>query len=533
VCLNNKRPVYLNWLEDECFFSLCSRQHIFWGNHSPGQTLKSLFGTNAGRYPHDFPTNLEQLNEDANSAWGGAEQIINDHTIAPIFFPFQSADHIDQLQDAMKGPNLGPIKYRLGIVTGRFGGEHPLKACYECMAYDREKHGVAYWHLSHQFPGVTVCLEHKILLVESTENRQWSRRFKWLLPTEPALHKPNKPTPPPMVLSTLMAVSKSVLKAAKLGLSCRFDPSIVAQVYKEAIQSLATSKLEREIAAENFARYCSHLHECPHFSSLPCTKLCALGLTSKMSRKPRGYCHPLKHVTLILWLFGSVDLFVKAYDRLAAQQQKLKNNEENIEQPPLLTKVMTLRVTSPKGTLRPKKLYKELEDEILLALENGTKKAAACEEFSISTSTLNRILRSHAETAEKITNARRLQGRNMQRETWLSTAAGHPDLTISEVRRIIPNVYAWLYRNDNAWLLSQSSMLPNGKNGNHVNIDWNLRDEELCTHIKRVLPGTESDRGQLRKRDVYQLIPSLFSVLESRFHYPKTRAYLSKITRKP
>lgn len=531
--LNNERPVYLKWLEDECFFSLCSRQHIFLGNHSAGQTLEFLFGANEGHYTHDFPSNLEQLSDDAKSAWGEAEQIIRNHTIASIFFPFQSSDNIDQLQKAMKGPHLGAIKYRLGIVTGRFGGEHPLKACHECMAFDRAKYGVAYWHLSHQFPGVTVCLKHRCLLMESTENRQWSRRFQWLLPTESALHKPRKSSPSPAALKALMAVSKSALETAKLGLSIRFEPSIVAQVYKEAITNLVTSKLEREVAAEKLARYCSNLQKHPPFSTLPCTSLGAVAFIAKMVRKPRSYCHPLRHVTLISWLFESVELFVKAYDRLAPQQKKMKNVEKNIEQASFSSEKETSVATSAQGALRPKKFTNKLKNKILKSLAEGMQKKEVCEVFSISITSVNRILRLYPETAEKIAKLIRLRERNVRRELWLSTTTGHPGLGMSDVRRLIPNTYAWLYRNDNPWLTSQSRILRNAIQGNHLKVDWNLRDENLCNEVKRVMSDRKTDGGPLRKRDVYLWVPSLFAALESRDHYPKTRAYLSEIACKP
>ena len=37
----------------------------------------------------------------------------------------------------LKGDNLGSIKYRLGLITGRFGAEHALKACSCCIETGR------------------------------------------------------------------------------------------------------------------------------------------------------------------------------------------------------------------------------------------------------------------------------------------------------------------------------------------------------------------------------------------------------------
>ncbi|WP_434706551.1 hypothetical protein J3Q07_15255 [Pseudomonas sp. D4-18] len=127
--LTGKKIPFLNWLPDESFYSLCSRQHCFSGDQSTEETLSLLFGDIAKSFAHDFPNNLNLLNKGAMIAWGSPEQIICEHTISPIFFPFQSSEHIQALKDALLGPQLGSCKYKLGLVTGRFGGAHPLKAC--------------------------------------------------------------------------------------------------------------------------------------------------------------------------------------------------------------------------------------------------------------------------------------------------------------------------------------------------------------------------------------------------------------------
>src|SRR3546814_12862632 len=50
------------------------------------------------------------------------------------------------------------------------------------MARDKNEHGVAYWHLAHQLPGVWVCLAHDCLLCESTGKATHVGRFLWHLP---------------------------------------------------------------------------------------------------------------------------------------------------------------------------------------------------------------------------------------------------------------------------------------------------------------------------------------------------------------
>ena len=42
-----------------------------------------------------------------------------------------------------------------------------LKFCPACFENDISRYGEAYWHRTHQIPGILVCLEHKTLLHES------------------------------------------------------------------------------------------------------------------------------------------------------------------------------------------------------------------------------------------------------------------------------------------------------------------------------------------------------------------------------
>jgi len=519
---------FLNWLQDECFYSLCSRQHLFLGSHSPEDTLNYLFGNGAKSFAHDFPKNLNFLSNEAKLVWGNADEIICEHTISPIFFPFQSPEHVCALKQAMKGRWLGSCKYRIGLVTGRFGGAHPLKACVECINADRLIHGSAYWHLSHQIPGVTTCTVHGILLLESKENRQWTRRFQWVLPDESTLISPDRVSTNHTSLKALQDMSSLAMELYKFGITGQFETRAVAQVYKGAFSNLGTSQKSCESAADCFAQYCSELQGYPPFSSLPCSRRCAIGFISQMTRKPRGYCHPLKHLTLISWLFGRLEPFVDAYQQLSqheisvtGKKQKLCLLQTNEQQSPL--------DCAQSNTPRPKKIFHSMIEKILQALISGSSKKEVCLCFEISTSTINRILRLNPLIEKQITTNAYIRKRDEQRQEWMTVVRQRPDASTNIIKRSIPHIYAWLYRNDRSWLASQTSLLPSGRGGNHASVDWDARDEKLCTLIKQALIEPSSISKKILKRDLYQQIPSLFSSLEQKSHYAKARKLLSEI----
>ncbi len=185
------------WLPDESLYSWCSRYHLVSSHHLPASTTKALFEHRYLGSAHDFPCRIDHLVERTRGNLGSADSIIWDHTILPAFLPFQTPGVSPLALTAMRGPSIGSLKYRLGLLTSHFRAHFPLRACPECIAQDRVRYRTAYWHLSHQLPGAWVCIEHGQLLLECTLKATGAQRFGWVLPDElffrPASFEPSNP----------------------------------------------------------------------------------------------------------------------------------------------------------------------------------------------------------------------------------------------------------------------------------------------------------------------------------------------------
>ncbi|RQB14040.1 hypothetical protein IPC468_29170 [Pseudomonas aeruginosa] len=519
-----ERPeIILKWLKDETFFSICSRQHAAWGNLNPSTTLHMLFNSRNQSTKHDFPHSLDTLHSNIRAKWGDADSIIYRRTIFPLFMPFQSHSRIQTAMQMLKGNSPGSIKYRLGLITGRFGAEHPLKACSGCIEMDISRHGVAYWHLSHQFPGVLICPIHKIWLQESTLNRRWAGRFQLALPDQAALI----PRPAKDLNSlTLMAVKQladATLDLASLGTIKSFDPLHVRSLYRNAIADLGYASQQ---AAASFAQHSSQLQPFHPLTSLPTTEQKASTYIQQLMRPPRGHSHPLKHLVMITWLFGTVDAFVDAYDRLT------KIQEQNL---PDATQPLSKDQPKPKRTetkqpkqLRPKTLKPTIRAQILRLLSKGTSKNTICTKFHITISTVNKLLRAEPQIKDSWTAAKLKMNLLEHRKKWTALSNSSPNSSTSTIRAQDPKLYAWLYRNDKAWLTNKNSELPTGRTGNHSKINWTERDIELEKKVLNALAQTLSERP---KNDnitysIYTLVPSLFVCLQKANQYPRTRALL-------
>ena len=175
---------------------------------------------------------------------------------------------------------------------------------------------------------------------------------------------------------------------------------------------------------------------------------------------------------------------------------------------------------------KPKKLIKELKENIIKSLILGTSKKEICSKFKLSISTVNRVLRFNPLVEHEFNKAIYLKKQEQKRNIWDTSVILNPNLSANDIKKLNPNVYAWLYRNDRSWLSNRTSNLPSGRRGNHVCIDWDSRDEKLRTLVKLTML---KHSNKLRKSDLYLLVPSLFSSLEKRSHYPKTRKFLSEM----
>ena len=140
----------LQWLPDEILFSLASRHHLMSGNALASSTCQQLFGDSRQGSQHDLPCRIDHFSTVTRGLLGSAESIILSHTILPFYLPFRTSVDAQDAAMAMRGSGIGSLKFRLGMLTGRFGANHPLKACLACLSADKTNYGRGYWRRMHQ-----------------------------------------------------------------------------------------------------------------------------------------------------------------------------------------------------------------------------------------------------------------------------------------------------------------------------------------------------------------------------------------------
>lgn len=509
----------LDWLPDETLFSLCSRQHLVMGNLDPATSSTAVLGLSEKFIKHDIPCGIAALEQNGFHYWGNAESILLHHTIFSVFIPFQNKTKIEDAIITIKGDRIDSLKYRLGLVSSGFGAEHPLKACPYCMREDVYAHGIAYWHLTHQYPGVLICPRHQAWLMVSTKSRRWSGRFEWSLPTKDCLIQ-QASSQKLWLRPVFLNLANNVIDLAVIGRVMSLESCAVAATYRTAVLQggRSASLLDR---IEPLRRF--HL-----FESLPKDEKSTESFMSQLIRPPRRSIHPLKHLLLIDWLFDDLHSFLKAYDAEVARL--VQRVASTTSRKPDKQVSLSNAAAPTKNTPRPKRLKGELKEVLLSKLGKGIPKQKLCEELEISISTINRLLR-----ANPVTNALAIEARNSRelaehRAQWRYLHNLHPELGIQALRNIIPSIYAWLYRNDKAWLMAKEQTFVKPAKVEKYPVDWEARDSRLLSMIRMAYEAiTGLQRGPVTTTELYARVPMLSSCLENRNRYPASRAFLSTV----
>ena len=509
----------LDWLPDETLFSLCSRQHLVMGNLNPGTTSTAVLGVSEKFIKHDIPCGIAALEQNGFHYWGSAESILLHHTIFSVFVPFQNKIKIEDAIITIKGDRIDSLKYRLGLVSSGFGAEHPLKACPYCMREDVYAHGIAYWHLTHQYPGVLICPRHQAWLMVSTKSRRWSGRFEWSLPTKDCLIQ-QASSQKLWLRPAFLNLANNVIDLAVIGRVMSLESCAVAATYRTAVLQggRSASLLDR---IEPLRRF--HL-----FESLPEDEKSTESFMNQLIRTPRRSIHPLKHLLLIDWLFDDLRSFLKAYDAEVARL--VQRVASTTSRKPDKQVSLSNAAAPTKNTPRPKRLKGELKEVLLSKLGKGIPKQKLCKELDISVSTINRLLR-----ANPVTNALAIEARNSRelaehRAQWQYLHNLHPELGVQALRNTIPSIYAWLYRNDKAWLMAKEQTFVKPAKVEKHPIDWEARDSRLLSMIRTAYEAiTGLQRGPVTTTELYARVPMLSSCLENRNRYPASRAFLSTV----
>lgn len=561
------------WLQNETLYSFCSRYHRLSLALRHHQTSQILFGHRSGGHAHDLPSHLDSFVEATCGALGTALEVIEHHTVTPYFLPFQSPSIATDAMRAMRGPGIKSLKFQLGLLTSRFRANHPLKFCTECVIRDVEVGQPPFWRLAHQFPGVWLCREHERVLDVSMLKSTGVGRFGWFLPDEAMLEGPHTSRIADESVLEHPSLRRFSLMSEALGttpLGVHFSPVHLVSTFSLRLgeRGFLTSSggLHARSACASFAEFSQSFSKVVGLEALVVDEKSAYSQLQLIRSVQRARTHPLRHLSLICWLFTDWPDFLTSYRSSPPAQAKSaqattareSTSSEAVAHPlrSLCIALMTAsgysasraaaQVGVATGTAmawaaqagivparRPKKLDVVLRSNLHDALRQGLSKAEAAARFSVSVQTITTTLRTEPGLHLAWTQTCRALEQCKRRESWIQGMEAHPTASRKELRHLHKADFAWLYRNDRDWLIKQMDARPRLPRSNNASLSWEQRDRHLCDRVraacKALQGGARSARAgrKLALWEIYQQVPELKPQLRHLDRLPNTRGALA------
>lgn len=569
------KPAFLSWLPGETLFSLLSRHHQFRGHTLAAHTCEQFFGHPRAGSQHDLPSRLSNFVSRTGGCFGEVDAIAKERTLLAYYVAFLSAGELADVTACMAGDSVAHLKLRLGILTSRFRANHPLKACEACIASDHADFGWAYWHLEHQYPGMWVCQKHGQLLRESILKATGVERFQWQLPAIESFRDWPAGVLSAMQreLGAIQSLSEQVLELVSQASDRSIDTPRLHEVYRAELERrswmTAGGSLRMPAITASYLEHVKHLRVLPELEALPEALEEATTQLGRMLRPPRSGTHPLRHLVLINWLFGSAESFRKAYQSVLASNATLPlgpclRDEQPAKDPKdprrdqlvvLLTdqklsmRMAAMTVGIDVGTAmawaaqaglaasrRPKKLMGERRKQAIAQLRKGADKEVVAAGAEVSVVTITKLLLSELGLHAVWQQARHQKARTSARAAWGKLVHTHRGLGVKFLRSLDPAAYAWLYRNDRAWLDAHKPdrQLATTTPG-LPRVMWDERDEALSGEVARAGLDLKKRTGnrQVKLWQIYQAVPALKAKLAALDRLPLTRRAIETALQRP
>jgi hypothetical protein len=359
-------------------------------------------------------------------------------------------------------------------------------------------------------------------------------------------------------------LTRSAVGLLRLSPEIAFDPHTVHATYRQELQARGLvrgrSQLDLKSIGPKYAAHLSGLRLIAEFAALPRDERTASAEVGRLVYTPRSGIHPIRHLALITWLFTDLEIFVTRYREVAQrgepddpaamasvdtdaadprhqQRQAFRNLLEMGRA--VCSAARELGVDPATGMAwaaadgisvakRPSVIRDDVRARMINALKAGRSKQAVADLGGVSVVSVSRLLRTEVGLHERWQTALSQRHQRLARRRWLRATASSPISGVKAARMLEPAAYAWLYRNDKAWLDDQIVSMTMAVRHAGLHVDWDSRDEALATEVRRVALELETEEPgkKVRLWHLYRRLPELKAKLSKLDRLPLTRREL-------
>ena len=176
---------------DETWQSVVASFLHGWSRTARWRWATHLLGSARAPVAFDYPRGILRCVERLPGELGlTSARILLNYTLLPVNRPFLSRRRWSLVTKAALANRH--VHFSLGVASSRIASPVFLRLCLGCIEDDRRVWGCAYWHRTHQLPGVIVCPRHKEILCPTNVRTRRSAAFELVAAEDAQLFAPDR-----------------------------------------------------------------------------------------------------------------------------------------------------------------------------------------------------------------------------------------------------------------------------------------------------------------------------------------------------
>lgn len=563
---------------DELLYSVFARYHLFVGNYSAKHTTEELFGTRTIRSVYDLPGNIDAIAENLNNPYYTSDYLIQNHTLFPYYNSFLLPMQSEKAKNLIKGNYGDRLHTTTGISPSNIKPKKNFMHCAQCIEEDFDYYGETYWHRTHQLPGVFFCHKHNTILYETSVSFKQKNQHEYIIANEETTKK----------IRDFVTFSNEdriiLLKISKLShelLQGHFslNDNFLYKEYKYRLinKGFCTLKgyVDRQGIINSFCQfYGSELLDFLNSS----VETSERNWLTEIFQKHRKSFHPIRHLLVIIYFNDELINFFSNYNREIEPYGKGPWYCLNPVCPNFKKKVITniiitrdIKKKIPVGTFNcecgfrySRSGYDRNEIDLFRIgqiKDYGEVWKLKLKELIKSGDSLNKVARvlqcdpktvkrqaallgiKFAKNDKELEDLRNkksqiqakvlLESEITEKEKeWLDLKKNNPNLTITSLRSLRPDLYSFLYRTNREFLF-QNSRRQDSKNDSNVNrVDWEVRDKEFLLEVIQLIKMWDIGVSKLTRITLTAIgkkIEKLAVIDKNREKLPETIRYIKSV----
>ena len=575
----------------ELLYSGIARYQIRSGNLSPKANIEELFNSRNITATADLPCGLDNLVQNFPTYSSvTADSFIQNHTLYPFYAPFLPPKRAKRVQESMKSAKGGNIHTRVGVMASAIFTPQYFRFCPECLKEDINNYGETYWHRLHQIQGVLFCPIHQIPLQNSQIPTQGMNKHQY-----EAARESNCQTKDLKLEYSQRAIAQLVNLAQDIAQLLENNyPSHTLEWFTKRYQTLliergyanVSGRVKHEKFIDDFLYFYNMGRTYQASGATPGVLSSFLEILdssvayedksnwlTQIVRKHRKVFHPIRHLLMIRFLGKSIDSFFqnnKQYRPFGKSPWLCLNAAADHYLQPVITDLEIshcLESKKPLGTfscdcgmiysrsgedkteedklrigrvITYGRVWEDKLKELVKVKKLGLR--ATARELRVDPNTIKRYVALLNLTPSWTKNKLQIKPKTVissdeenikqqKRDVWLKLQQKNPKLSKTDIRKLTPDVYTWLYRHDRQWLNNNSPKLKQPIASTNK-VDWNTRDTEVLSQVKSAVDELLNKDKPVRIT-ISRIGASLGlkALLEKHLDkLPQTLAYLESVT---